>query len=298
MDIPSVFRLVNTGVQILRGEICIFSVQQVDEFEICSTCHLVDDSLEGICHSGHCDQQDWLIGRYKCWMPVRGCRLDFQQAVGHGIRSLERIPLPLYTENAGHVVVRQNHPLFKGIPPWNGQWQPHYNFLSNQFAKHYRCNWGESISNTHFIRHQCSWHISIPYPSPHNEPDGPNLVRQKRSSGQTWNWKFVAWNTVIYWLAHRMGIQQPDCLIKTLMLKFVVDCVENSAQDSIGIIWIEGRLAIHLLLNLSWTLFGPLFILNDLFQLLRGQFGIWAHTPALLKLIAMLGIPQTSTWTQ
>jgi len=33
VDIPSVFWLVNTGVQILMREICIFAVQSVDEFE-------------------------------------------------------------------------------------------------------------------------------------------------------------------------------------------------------------------------------------------------------------------------
>jgi hypothetical protein len=62
VDIPSVFRLINTGIQILVGEICIFSVQQADLFEFGSMCHLVDDSLKGLCHSGHCDHQDWFKG--------------------------------------------------------------------------------------------------------------------------------------------------------------------------------------------------------------------------------------------
>jgi len=39
VDIPSVFRLINTGVPILVGEIGIFGVQPVDEFEIGSVCH-------------------------------------------------------------------------------------------------------------------------------------------------------------------------------------------------------------------------------------------------------------------
>jgi len=34
------------------GEIRIFGVQQVDYFEICSLRHLVDDSLQGLCHCG------------------------------------------------------------------------------------------------------------------------------------------------------------------------------------------------------------------------------------------------------
>jgi len=56
------FRLVYAGVQILVGEIRIFGVEQVAQFEIGSMCHLVDDSLERLCKSGHCDSQDWFMG--------------------------------------------------------------------------------------------------------------------------------------------------------------------------------------------------------------------------------------------
>jgi hypothetical protein len=59
VDIPSVFGLVNTGVQILVREIRIFRVQQVNEFEISSICHLVDVTLERLCNTGHCYHQDW-----------------------------------------------------------------------------------------------------------------------------------------------------------------------------------------------------------------------------------------------
>ena len=117
MDIPSDVRLVNTGVQIIVGEIRIFGVQQVDQFEIGSMCHLVDDSRESLCYSGHCDYQDSFMGRYKCWMAVRWRYLDLQQAAGHRIQSLQRIPFPLFTDNARKVVGRPNHLLFKGIPP-------------------------------------------------------------------------------------------------------------------------------------------------------------------------------------
>jgi len=55
VDTPSVFQLINTGVQILMGEFPIFSVKQVDQFEIGSMCHLVDDSLQGLCHSALCN---------------------------------------------------------------------------------------------------------------------------------------------------------------------------------------------------------------------------------------------------
>jgi len=127
---------------------------------------------------------------------------------------------------------------------------------------------------------------------------GPNLGCPEVCYGQVWNWILVAWNTVICWLANRMGIQQPDRLIRKLIFKFIVDWVENSIQYWTGIIWIEVLLTTHLLLNLSCTLVGMLFILNDLFQLHRGMFGWWAHTTALLKFITMLGISQTSIWTQ
>jgi hypothetical protein len=58
MDIPSVFLLVNAGIQIPVRAIGIFSVQQVDQFKICSMCHLVVDSLEGLCHCQQCDHKD------------------------------------------------------------------------------------------------------------------------------------------------------------------------------------------------------------------------------------------------
>jgi len=51
-------------------------------------------------------------------------------------------------------------------------------------------------------------------------------------------------------------------------------------------------------LNLPGTLVGLLFVLNDLFQLLGDKFGRWAHIPALLKFLVMLGISQTSICTQ
>jgi len=57
-------------------------------------------------------------------------------------------------------------------------------------------------------------------------------------------------------------------------------------------------LAMNLLLNLSRTLFGLLFVLNHLFQLVRGKLGWCAGTRALLNYIIKLGISQTSIWTQ
>ena len=59
MDIPSVVWLVDTDVQIFVGVIHIFGMQYVDEFEIDSMCHHVDNTLEGFSYSGHCYHQDW-----------------------------------------------------------------------------------------------------------------------------------------------------------------------------------------------------------------------------------------------
>jgi hypothetical protein len=59
---PSGDQFLNTGVRILVGVICIFGCQQVEQFEIGSICYLVEDSLEGLCHSGHCNQQKLFKG--------------------------------------------------------------------------------------------------------------------------------------------------------------------------------------------------------------------------------------------
>ena len=190
-------------------------------------CHLVDDTIDGLCHSGHCYHQDWFKGWYQCWMPMEWSWLDLQRAAGHRIQSLERIPLSLFVDNARKVVVCQDHPLFQGILPYNRQWQTHYHFLSDQLEKHCHCNWGESLSKTHFICHLCSWHISIPNASSHDEQDGPNLVHQTLSCGPAWNWTLAGWNTVICWMANRMCIQLPDCFIKTLVCKLVIDWIKN-----------------------------------------------------------------------
>ena len=70
MDIPSVFRPVKTGVQIRVGEISIFRVQQVYEFQIGWICHVVVDTLEHICNSGHCHHQHCFKGGCSLWMPL------------------------------------------------------------------------------------------------------------------------------------------------------------------------------------------------------------------------------------
>jgi len=155
-------------------------------------------------------------------------------------------------------------------------------------AKHCHCNRGERHSKTHFIRHQYSWHISIPNLPPPDEPDCPNLVHQRLSSGQVWNWIRMAWNTVLSWLTNTMSIQQSGCLIKPLGLKLVLDCTENCIQYWAGICWIEDLLTIlHLLGNVSCTFVCVSFFLIDLFQLLWCKLGWWAHILVLLKHITM-----------
>jgi len=48
VDMSSIFMLVNTGVQILVGEIRIFGLEYVDQFEIGSMCHLIDDTSDSL----------------------------------------------------------------------------------------------------------------------------------------------------------------------------------------------------------------------------------------------------------
>jgi len=121
---------------------------------------------------------------WKHWMPLQWSCLYLWKKAGHWILSLQRIPLPFFTDYSGKVVLCHIHPLFKGNQPQYRQRQPHYKFLSQQFANHCCCHQGESLSNTHFICHQCSWHIRVSNPPPYNEPDGMNQVRQKLSSGE------------------------------------------------------------------------------------------------------------------
>jgi hypothetical protein len=99
VDIPFHFRLVNSGIKILVGAIRIGGVQLVDDCEICSMCRLVYDSIDGHCLSRQFYHWDLLMGRYRCWMPVRWSFLDLQQAVKHRFQSLEWIQLPFFTDN-------------------------------------------------------------------------------------------------------------------------------------------------------------------------------------------------------
>jgi hypothetical protein len=59
VDILSVFQVVNMRVQILVGGITMFEKQQVDQVEISSIFHLLDNCHESLCHSGHSNPQDW-----------------------------------------------------------------------------------------------------------------------------------------------------------------------------------------------------------------------------------------------
>jgi hypothetical protein len=62
VDIPSVCPQVNTGIQVLVREVRIVSVQQVDQFEFGSMCHLANDSPKGLFHAGHFYHQDFFNG--------------------------------------------------------------------------------------------------------------------------------------------------------------------------------------------------------------------------------------------
>jgi len=103
VDIPSVFRLVNPGVPILMGEICIFRMQRINEFKIGSICRRIDDTLECVCNSGNCHHQDWFKGLCKCWTRLQWSSLDLWLAAGYWILCPQQIPLPFVTDNPGNV---------------------------------------------------------------------------------------------------------------------------------------------------------------------------------------------------
>jgi hypothetical protein len=64
-------------------------------------CHQVDDSLQSLSHSGHCNHQDWFKGQYKASMPLRLCWLYHRRPTGQWIQSPEWIP-PLFCTKITH----------------------------------------------------------------------------------------------------------------------------------------------------------------------------------------------------
>jgi len=188
----------------------------------------------------------------------------------HRYHSWMFLPLRAFWPLGRIVILCHIHPLFKGIAPPNWQRRPNNNLLSEQFAYHSHSHQGTHLAKIRFISRQRSWQISIPNPSPHQEPYGTNLVHHKLCSGQAGNWILVVRDLVCFRLANRMGIQQPDHLIKTLIFKFIVDCIENTIEYWTAITWIEDLLTIlHLLLNYPCAFVCFHFILNDLIQLLQ-----------------------------
>ena len=121
VDIPSAFRLINCCVWIPVGETRMFWEQRVNEFYIGSVCNLINDTLQHLCDPRHCHHQAWFKGWCKRWMPLQWCWLDLYGAVGHWMLSLQCIPLPLFTDNAGKVRQCHIHPLVKVIPRQNRQ---------------------------------------------------------------------------------------------------------------------------------------------------------------------------------
>jgi len=264
-------------------------MQQVNGFESSSICHLSDHTIECLFDTRHYRSQDCFK---RCWyhlIPVQRRSQDLYEAAGHWKKSPWQIPLLFLTVAPGQVVLCHKHPHIMGIPPQIHLWQPYYNFLSQQFAYHCHCHWGESLAKTHFIYNQRSWHIRFPNPPPPNELYSPNLVHQKLDFDQTWNWIHVSWIRGICWLAKQMGIQQPVHHIKTLVFRFVVDCIANRTKYWMGIFSIEDLLIVLLLLlNLPSTFLRFFFLLNNIFQWLHGKLSSCTKTPAHLKFICIV----------
>jgi len=115
--IPSVFQLVNASIQIRVGEIRIFCISHVHQLEVDPIGHLIDDTYECFCLSGHCEHKNWFQSGCKCWMPQHWSCLDDWNAVGHWIQSPHGISLSFVTNNPRIVVLRHIQLLVKGIPP-------------------------------------------------------------------------------------------------------------------------------------------------------------------------------------
>ena len=128
----------NTSVHIFFFEIHIFGQHQVDQFEIGSFCHLVDNSLEAqfelgsMCHllddsledhfySCNCNKKDLFKSLHTCCMAGRWCCLVIDQCTGYKIQYLEQILLLYFINKARKVVVDQNRPHFEGIRPFHQQ---------------------------------------------------------------------------------------------------------------------------------------------------------------------------------
>jgi len=119
--VQSLFRFVNTGVQILIGEIDIFGVEQVNEFKIVSIYHFINNNCDNLCHSRHYGHQGYFMGWSECRKHQWWSCQDVWTSAGHCIQSLQWIPLAFFTDNPGIVVLSHFHPLFLWIRPENPQ---------------------------------------------------------------------------------------------------------------------------------------------------------------------------------
>jgi len=216
----------------------IFRLQHVHNPEINPVGHRVDDSPQCLCHSRHHDYYDWFQGCSKCWIPLMWSWSDLQKAVRQWIQSLQWIPLLFFTDNLGTVVLSHIHTIIKCIPAQNWQRQSHNSLPRQQCWCDSHCHPGKYSSEWAFypppalMAYQHLKHFSA------NEPYGPNVVHRKLGSRKARNWVVVFRERVSFQFANQMGTQQPASLINTLMIKFVVDCVEKSAQYWTAIIWI------------------------------------------------------------
>jgi len=151
----------------------------------------------------------------------------------------------------------------EGIVTQNWQLQHDNNSLSQQVAYCRYWQRGQSLTKIHWICHHCVWHLQIPNPSPHYEAYWLNLVSQILGSNQTQSWRLITRDLFIFWSVNSTDIQEPDKLILPIMLKFIVDCIQSSAQSWTAIIGIQNASTIFCLdLNLPYTSVWIIPILN------------------------------------
>jgi hypothetical protein len=100
-------------------------------------------------------------------------------------------------------------------------------------------------------------------------------------------------------LPNQKCIPKPDCLIKSLVILLIFDCIEISIQSWHAIIWIAYFL--HILLffpDVPWMCICFGLSLKDHIKMLRCKLGRWAHTRLHVTVIKMLAISQAGNHWQ
>lgn len=236
LGIPSVFGLLNTGVQIIVSDFHVVHVQLNHRFHIGSICHHFAHSLPGLSYWWHRNLTDGFQCGSMRWLPHSRSYLNHWMMVWTWIRSLQWIPCLFLTNIPTIFVLCQIHTFIKCIPQNNWQPQPSNYVFNPQFVYHCWCHGDKCLSTAHVICHQRSWHIWITNPFLHNNLYCPALVCKKVHSNQAGKSILIANNLVIHRLVNCMATNQPNRVYKTHMSRCVLDCIGKCAECWTGIV--------------------------------------------------------------